>query len=300
MAVGYEDFKNAFKQRIPNKTSISSVMKYHQVKNSDYYENIVFVEGSSDKRFYIKTRINELSHKAYYIYSSQMDEYRGKESVIKAFNLINNDQRIKDGLTKCIFIIDQDWSDIPDGVYATAGHSMESFFLEENNIKKLFSVINDKEDVECFEKIYKRFWYESADFWALKATMVYATDNGIHINYKKRNSFETIFDYAFENNEIKYNKQLMDAEINSMRQSVLNNKLLIKYYNKTFKKIKDNRNFVRGHEAFRLLQCFLENKYGLKLDLYSDEEENLLKKCIKDFIIGLIPGNNVAKKIKLV
>lgn len=286
------DLKNRFQNSIDNKPIIGCVMKYHEVKSSDYYQNIVFVEGSSDKLFYIHTHIGKLHKKPYYIYASQADDMVGKTAVVESYKMIVNDKCLVDGLDKCVFIVDQDWDEKPEGVCITKWHSMENYFLQEDNLKVLFDMAGKQANYTGFLNEYKKFCLETANFWALKATASYAKKQGIRCFYRKKHSFEEIFCFSLdEKRSIKYNRRYMDDEISEMRNAIMGSKELISIYNNLYKKIKGNINFVRGHEAFRFLQCYFFGCFGIEIDLYSKEQ--FLNKCIKGFNVELIAENGV-------
>ncbi len=281
--------KDRFQYSIRQKSAIGSVMKYHEVKDSDYYRSIVFVEGSSDRRFYKNTGIRRLSKQSYYIYAVQDEDLTGKKAVISAYQYISADADIRDGLEKCIFIVDRDWDLLPKGVSVTRGHSMENYFLLQDNLKILFSHIGKNEkEYDTFWRGYGKFCAETAEFWALKASVVYAhgTDKGY--DYRRKRTFEEIFDFRLLwDDTIVYNRKYMEEEIALMRRGIAGSEELLAYCENMKEKIRTDISYIRGHEAFRYLQCYFKEKFGVELDLYA-RDERLMRTCIRKFKVELI------------
>ena len=283
--------KQVFQKNQQRKPYIGSMMKYHEVKDSGYYQHIIFVEGSSDRRFYMNTGDKRLSEHSYYIFSVRDknadpdEEPVGKKAVISAFKDISKNTYLKDGLYKCLFIVDQDWDNQPlKNLMITKGHSMENYFLLEENLKILFLRFGKtSSDFDAFWQQYKQFSIETAEFWALKATVVYAYQNGHKFNYKSNLKFEQIFDFhADSKGHMHYQTQMMDQEIRAMQKGISQNKFLIGYCKRMCEKIKADRSLVRGHDAFRYLQIFFKECYELELDLYA-KDTRLLNECIRQF-----------------
>ncbi len=141
------------------------------------------------------------------------------------------------------------------------------------------------EEYSFFYHEFQTFCKETAEFWALKATLVYAHKIGCK-PCPKRYSFEEIFDfYSDHDGTIQYRRDLMAEEIRNMRKSVVKDRRLSAYEKKTEKRIRENESMVRGHEAFRFLQFYFDNHYGIHLDLFS--EDPMLKDCINQFLVEL-------------
>lgn len=271
----------AFKESLDNPPYSGITIKYNAVRVSSYYKHFIFVEGNSDKRFYGRTRDRDLSDKVYYLYADSTEEERGKTAVRKAYEDITNNSKLRVGKEKCIFIIDRDWDEAPGKPFrVTLGHSMENYFLVKENLTILFKALGkDESEIEQFFTLYSKFCKETADFWALKATVIYAYKTGALYQYRHGISFDEIFAFKYiapksDKNvmpKMKYNSQLMKEEAERMKQGIAMNADLVKQYKVLKKRIDGNPLLVRGHDAFHFLQCYIKGRYGAILDFYGDE-----------------------------
>ncbi len=103
------DLKKRFGAELINKPWTGCIMKYREISQSDYYRHVIFVEGSSDRRFYMHTNIEALSDRSYYIYATQGDNIVGKEAVLYFFKKIHSQDDLKKNMEKSLYIVDRDW-----------------------------------------------------------------------------------------------------------------------------------------------------------------------------------------------
>ena len=122
------------------------VMKFNFQRKKSRFDHFIFVEGFTDRHFYINTSDDRLSKNAYYLYrefeeGAVDDDFFGKESVLYSLRLISQDKDLSKDLDKCIFIIDRDFDYfgendlIPESkkvenvLFKTQGHSVENYLF---------------------------------------------------------------------------------------------------------------------------------------------------------------------------
>ena len=269
-------------------------MKFNTVRVYPRYKHFIFVEGSSDKRFYGLTNNRELSEKACYLYADFTDEEKGKEAVSRAYKEICRDSNLSKKKKKCIFIVDRDWDEKPGSPFrVTLGHSMENYFLTTENLKIIFEDIG-QEGFEEFSILFNKFAKDTVSFWALKATVVYAWKNRFIFHYQRVNDFDTIFRFSYSEKEtskgirpkIKYSTKAMNEEVDAMKVGISMSYELKAYYERQVESIINNPLLVRGHDAFHFLQCYLKGKYDVELEFYGNDRA-FLEKCVPRFSVKL-------------
>lgn len=268
------DFKSLFQTEIDNPPPVGLIMKYNTLRVNKQLKKMIFVEGSSDSRFYSKTNIEELSDSVYYIYQSYKDGNGGKEAVYYAYNKIKTNEDLHNDINRCVFIVDRDWelsiksknnlisSKDRDRFTLTQGHSMECYFLEDENISVVFKELDIEEHIGTFKDYLRDFKDKTHHYWALKGALQYASNHGIHVHYRKRHSFEEVFRFDFSRNEY-FDISKMNEEIDNMENALKDEENLMNYCHKWDEKIDKEPRFIRGHDYFNLLYCFI-NQYCKK------------------------------------
>ena len=265
------EFKDFFKTQVDNPPPMGMIMKYNALRIDKGINKLVFVEGSSDSRFYSSTNIDELSRDSQYIYQSYEEQNGGKEAVFYAFNGIKTNADLISDMKRCIFIVDRDWemsiksknnlisSKDRDKFTVTQGHSMECYFLEDENLKVVFSQLGIIEQLKEFREILQDFKNKTYHFWALKGTLQYADKHNIHVHYRRRYKWEDIFKFDFSKEDYFENGKLID-EIMQMEESLSGNEELMNYCRKWDSKIQDEPRFIRGHDYFNLLISYINQR----------------------------------------
>lgn len=290
------EFKALYEAAIDDPPEPSMIMKYNTTRSYKRNKKIIFVEGGTDCTFYRNTNIEVLcAESSYYIFvrKNTVDEkyeLKGKKAVIDAYRRISSDDSLKKDLYRCIFIVDQDWekeiSSEISTITKTYGHSMENYFLERENLNIILDTCNiPREEQEKFKEEYNQFCKETSSFWAMKGTIVYAKEQGEFFSYKKKKTFDEIFNFYYEDC-VKYDVTAMNEEKSLMWISIDNNSKLKAYYLELKKKIDAETRFVRGHEAFNYLQCYLRERHGIELD-FSRRSIDLFDDIVSKFNVQM-------------
>lgn len=250
------------------------VFKFNTLRLFKENKEFIFVEGSSDEAFYKHTSISILTDGSVYIpadYTADKDDDVGKKVVYSAYESIRNNDELRCELDKCLFIIDRDYEYYKDNqpFTITEGHSMECYFLEQENVKIVFSYFNlPEEAAEKFWEMYVDFASKCYEFFALKGTWTYVyskrkrTDPYID-GYKHKNEDRDIFWFKFYEDTYSFREDKLEEEIKLMRDSLNANERFIPYYQKLFDDIKDNPKMIRGHNAYDFLKQYLRQKHGI-------------------------------------
>ncbi len=288
------NFKERFLSEIDMPDNFSMVMKYNQYRNDDRYNSIVFVEGYSDKVFYENTKYECLNSNVQYIFKSNKNEDSinlvGKEAVIYVYDRIKRNDTLVFDLYKCIFIVDRDFDEILCSKYIklkesdrklftlTKGHSMENFFLEEQNINKIFCSFDLTSDAaKTFWKLFLIFSEEIYEFYALKGTITAGIRENMNVHYTKRYDDSEIFTFTFDSiNEYKYNRLYLEEEVSIMKNGIKQSKQAIDFFDMLKEKLMQYSGFLRGHTVFDFLNSYLEQCYGKTIN-YKNERTNYCK-----------------------
>ncbi len=262
------DFASLFEEEIASPPTSGLVMDFNVKRTYPDVENLIFVEGSDDEFFYKRTKDPKLNGKHDYIYAHYYDEKKGKEAVMDAFQEITGNSTFSKELPRTIFIVDNDWDHLisgkwDEGILVTDGHSFENYFLSECNLDLLFGALgHDTNVADRFKEEYYSFCRETAVFWALKGTIVFAYQNGILFRYTHKWETENIFDFKFADGKVVYDEMKFKEEIKLMENGISHESRLTHYKELLQKKIEENPKYIRGHQALKYLQCYLLGEYG--------------------------------------
>lgn len=260
--------------------------------NKSYdYRYICIVEGKTDKSFYENINSYDLKTRVRYLWNYRNEKtYEnsdiGKDAVIGSYISIKKNPKFYSHINKIIFIIDHDYDgaksmkyefdlDRENKISITDGYSFENYFLEENNIKKIFYYLGkNDEDILKFENKYKKFLSDSNEFFRLKSSTIEVKKKGSPCYDWYISSYKTsltdiskdIFEFNFHNTNY-FNTIRMNNEINDMRYYVnrLGNYSAKLFYNKYSKPLVLERKYVRGHEALNFLIAYLRDEYDIEL-----------------------------------
>lgn len=259
------------------------------------YKYFCIVEGKSDFKFYSNINSFDLKNNVRYLWNYRNDKTVenidvGKDAVIANYNMIRKNPKFNRFMSKYIFIIDHDYDGAKSMKYnydkdreskmsITPFHSYENFFLEENNIKKIFYYLGKSEsDIEQFETKYKQFIKETGEFVRLKSSTIEVRKKGspcydYYINPYRTplNDISTdIFEFNFDSNHYNdnyFNKSRMIEEIIRMTNYInqYENQNALIFYRNYSKNIGYNRSYVRGHEAMNFLISYLRDVFDIEL-----------------------------------
>ena len=285
-------FAQSFQNAINNPLPIAIVMKFNALRIDPAVKRFVFVEGSSDERFYSKVKNPILQEKTKYIFQDYAERNGGKESVFFAYNKIKTDENLKTDFYKCVYIVDRDWDSSLKSVYnwvtrkdekyitITKGHSMECYFLEDENVKAIFSQYGIAGLYEDFYEVYKDFISKTTEYWALKAVVQYAFKSGIRCRYKKQYDFSNVFIFDFSKKQY-MDFEKLDTEVIRMKEAIENNEQLSRYFDVWKNKIINEPRLIRGHNLFDFLLTYLNSK------LNKPVSERELYKLVSSFVVDL-------------
>lgn len=267
------------KKRQPYPVSIAQQF----VNNSEHFDTIIIVEGSSDEDFYKNTNV-EILNNACYLYASQNANIVGKKAVIETYFRIKEWYRGRKINSSVIFIVDKDFfginweapaykkfrnnhgatNDDIDNFTILDCHSHECYFILENNLKRIFKILNIEDELELFYKILNENLDDFSEYFAYKSILEEENPN-----YSRdcENIKGINFRFDFTNNKLAFNKDEMQISIDKMKNEInysVNKKNLENQYIEMKKKFKNQPELLRGHTLYELLECYLRY-YGKKI-----------------------------------
>ncbi len=277
------------------------------------YRLYCIVEGSTDISFYSNLKHINLKDNVCYLYGKSNVEGGGKETVISSFNIIKNIDKFKKYLDKYIFVIDHDYmglsstkininSNLVNSFSITKPYSFENYFLKEYNIKIIFDYLNIQDDYENFINLFNRFANEIKEYTRLKSSTiaVQQINNTCYdqycFPYKKKYSYDDIFNFNFKNGRFEYNRNYLYEEVNSMRNYINNpnNYKANEYYRIYSYELVLNNDFIRGHNAFDFLARFLIDRHDIDI---SETNKGLYNTIVKLLDVDIEFMNALGKKI---
>ena len=307
-----------FKQKFANEIRYDAEVPLAEVPFKvnmcrNYYSKICIVEGITDIVFY--SNINREEFKGTKFISAgkiiSRDDVAGKQYVLNAYVLLKNDKNLTKTMNKYIFIVDKDYDGVEyyrpanetqyynfksenmRNITLTSGYAFENYFLEENNLIKIFKYFNMEEERSKFNDVYINFLSEVQEFFSWFATVVFAIRKGYHIHLDKNIKCEDIFMFDFSN-ECIYNKALLEEATEIRKKAVFDckNNSELKQQQKIFLQKIVNNNYIQGHTIYNLLNSFMKYYYKINLDQYYNNENyiNILKLIDIDIIIKLGNG----------
>ncbi len=172
---------------------------------------------------------------------------------------------------------------------------MECYFLEKDNIEVLFKHFGLAEaEIEQFYELYLDLSRKTAEFFALKGTIKYMYDFSKTSNYRvidgyrKKNSYEEIFNFSFENESYKFDEDKMIEEIGAMKKSLEKNTMFKAQYTKLYNMLINQPRMMRGHDIFRFLQQYLFQKHQIVINNNLQEVVSIIKEMNVDIDIKQI------------
>ncbi|MDO4996111.1 MAG: DUF4435 domain-containing protein [Bacilli bacterium] len=255
----YDQFNNARN----NQPNSKMLMEFNQKRNYiDTDNNVCFVEGPDDKRFYRFIKGNDKLHsihKSDYIYSNKnSNESHGKRGVLLMYNYLYN--KFSSYLDKCIFIVDHDYNGLvgygvsnEKGITVTKNYAFENYFLEDSNIDKIFNYFNISNDIDNFKKILKKYIIDVGDFVRVKSTLT--NNKQVHVSSIFSNN--EIFTFNFNNSNI-FNTNYMEKEITNMFDAIKKNSKAYDFYLVKAKDYMHSYRWIRGHDIYNFLYEYLK------------------------------------------
>ena len=208
----------------------------------------------------------------------------GKESVLYCYNFIKNEKSFN--MNTCTFIVDRDYDaklqliKIPlsnsdkKNLCMTKGHSFENYFLDEVNLKYVFSELGlSDQDLSAFLQRFTKFLESTKSFFSAKAVITEAYSK-LHLHYKKKHDDNEVFSADIKNNN-GINSIILKEENSNQKVFIQSNRLeaRLKYYENILGQ--NLALYIRGHNVFEYLQAYLQCYHGMNLSsrnrkIYSD------------------------------
>lgn len=296
-----EDFKAAFQNELDIEVDFGPVMRFALVREKPHIKQFVFVEGSTDKTFYESTNISVLSDNAYYFYRTLSDkydkqDYKGKEAVFYSLKRIVDNERLSTKIDKCKFIVDRDYTKVQRSKYTklkpvdysrvtvTKGHSMESYFLEETNLRAILKKAGL--NTEEFLKLFDEFKTEMSYFYSLKAVVTDNYKTGANIRFSKKYDDSELFVFDFSKKKFWLGQDKVKEECQRMKRALSSHTYLIRQAEALQKEIVSNRMMVRGHDAFSFLEQYIQQKAHKQI-IFPKGNKRDLKMLIGNFNVEL-------------
>lgn len=273
-----DSFKNYFQSQIDEEIDFGPVMRFSIKRGDKNIEHFVFVEGSTDEQFYGNTRIEVLSSNAAYFYRRMKDEetlpeYKGKEAVFYSLKRVSENEKLSAEIDRCVFIVDRDFSDhilsakvklkAADykRILVTYGHSMESYFLEPENVAKLLNKFGA--DPERFWELFSDFAGAISQYYALNAVI---TENYRTIRYRKKYSSTDILSFDFSRGDDFWDGyDAMLEECRLMKGKLGQNRMYLQRAAYLETRMRSNPRYIRGHDAFSFLEEYLRQLHNVEI-----------------------------------
>ena len=301
----YFDFKSIMQQNRYHHISKAVLMKFQQRASMDVKKNLsfVFVEGSTDERFYSATNISRLKEgNAKYFFTTQRDyevdeeKIVGKEAVLCMLKKIASESQFSTYYPRCIFIVDRDYE--KDGIGnkgdflsqeekgkigVTLGYSFENYFFLEKNLITLLKVITGSE--EEYEKLNAKimtFVSETEKYFSAKYTISKYYQS---MGYRCVHNDSAIFgDCSTISGG--YDKEKLNQEYQNMIKYIDSNRLFQDEYKK-YKKLfqKDPMLFARGHNIWNFIVKYFAEEYAVQIE--AKENPVLYRKIVNELKVDI-------------
>ena len=294
---------NNFKEEFIGETPVWAILfEFNTIRkhlnDGQYY---CFVEDKNDAFFYRRIGNNILKEAVFsvgvndkykYINDDPRNEYNtkqicnGKDRVINTFIKIDRD--LHSQLSKCVFLVDKDFEGAYSSKYTLTDeqrnrftttspfYSFENYFLENDNLKKVFQKLEIENEYENFAKLLKKFIIETSDYTKLKyvsamSKMKSSKFKDRSFSYHRTYKPEEIFDFNFNNNPFYY-KRKMQIEIDNMQRALSNaSENSKKYYESLNEHINTSRD-IRGHDIYAFLKNYLRQKKQIDITQYKNNK----------------------------
>ena len=261
------------------------------------------VEGLTDKQFYKQVLVPSQNDESYEFFNAQKEKGKddesylvGQEAVIDACRRYSDLNR-KQPKKKCAFIIDYDFDCLSlygieylKGITTTKPvHSIEGFFLVDENISKVFEYVGIPGLLPKFNKACKAVLNDLVEFYALRSTITYANskkDVKPHAcHYDKKYLDEYIFAFSFKEGEVSFVRPFYEEEVAKMHLAIEGQEILAKEYEKRKKRFKKIFQ-LKGKTVFALLDAFLRHQ---KCEVQLKAEEEFDPKVLKLLTVNVKP-----------
>lgn len=301
----FNTFKNDWDIN-PTSTGIFMLNVYRNDKNIDY---VCFVEGTSDIPFYKNFKNSPFKNKNIEFirmkttYETDEQEDIGKDGVIKNYLNICSDKILKQYLSKCIFLVDNDYEGLVSSNFElydfdkkrfaiTKTYSFENYFFKDYNIKAIFNYFNIN-DIELtkFLNLLNTFIDDVDEYNRLKSSVVIACKKGFYNTLLPRSSYyspDEIFHFDFNGKYHYYfNSYLMKKQNEKMMYAISYSDKIKDYYYNISPKFSGTTDFIRGHDLYKFIMVYFKQIFEIDLspNQNNDEYINVIKQLSVDIDI---------------
>lgn len=279
---------------------------YRVDKDIDY---ICFVEGSSDILFYKNFKNSPFKHKNVAFVrmrtTDETDEEEdiGKDGVIKNYLNISSNQTLKQYLSKCIFLVDNDYEGLVSSHFElfdfdkkrfaiTKTYSFENYFFKDYNIKVIFDYFNINDcELNKFLNFLNIFVDDVDKYNRLKSSVVIACKKGIYNVSLPKSSYyspDQIFHFDFKGKYHYYfNSDLMRKQNRFMMDAINHSYKIKNYYYNVSSKFSGTTDFIRGHDLYKFMMVYFRQIFDINLNpnKYNTDYINIIKMLSVDIDI---------------
>lgn len=301
------DFKTFFQDEIALEVDFGPVMRFSLMRDKNWITTFVFVEGSTDKIFYINTNIPKLTGDAYYFYRTVSDGYnlenfKGKEAVYYCLSRITKNEKLSNYLDRCVFIVDKDYDQQPKSkfvrltsedykkIQVTKGHSMESYFFEKSNLTNVLKTFNLSE--EPFMSKFEEFSQLMSKFYALRAVITNKFYTNSKITFKKKYTDEDLFVFDFKQDDFWISKDKVIEESERMKNVLTKYPYMMREVEKLEEDILSNNMNLRGHDSFNFLSQYIKQFTNNQITFPKGEPYEV-KSLLKNFNVEFFSINDI-------
>ena len=298
------NFTGYFERERAVEHEFGPVMKFNLQRNKIRFDHFIFVEGFTDRHFYINTSDARLSKNAFYLYrefeeGAVDDGFFGKKSVLYSLRLISENKELSKDLDKCIFIIDRDFdyfgeSDlipksekVKNVLYKTQGHSVENYLFAKNNLRTVLKSVNFQCDVNDFLNKFEEFVKGMSSYYAVNSeiTGLSRAHNNRTVFYKHKYPSEEIMNFDFSKEDFWLGRNKAQEETELMQQQILGKQVSVDFADKKKSIIENNIMFVRGHDAFAFMYQYIKQKFNKDFDIFEmgSDYRSLIKELFIEF-----------------
>ena len=310
-----DNFKKIFKEAIEEEPKLGPILRLVIKATTDRY--VCVVEGKTDQEFYKNTCINILKESEYVLWRRRKIKEDpliivGKESVIDLYKYLKGNQQLCKYLKSCIFIVDHDFDGVSSRFYEidksdrrcinmTPYHSVESFYVEEENLGKILNELGIKtENIKDIFSCLKDLAIKTTEYFALKGTITYSYNNfekGLcrKVRYTPVHTNEDIFGTP---KRITINEMHLSQETNNMYKTILTQRVLLNKYQELKRWINGEPVYIQGHFAYDYLSYIINEICGLDFENIIFKQKELIE--LLDIKMKIATGNGKLLKAAIV
>lgn len=264
--------ENAIKDRItqvqegqePN----GAIMMKYILKQTTGQKYCIFVEGDTDEKYYSNCKHSFLNkNSAVYLCGPSMNSEStgliGKKWVINAFKEMMAWEAKKEDRSRWIFIVDRDYEPAEiTGINNTKYHSVESYFLTNENLKTIFSRLDPNKYNE-FVRLGEAFANDFLDYFLLKTTInaFYNYNKKIQVSMTTQHGMSFLI--SKKDNEVTYEVAATYlADTKNMKAIIQSGQYpkAEEYYNTLCAKYPPTLANIRGHNAIFFLKEYIKSQ----------------------------------------